>query len=178
MPAGGHPIRRARADELDRLRDIELAAGGLFADVGMAYISNHDPPPVELLEGYLRGGRAWVSTDLEDRPIAYLISDPVDGNAHIEQVSVHPEYGRRGIGRSLIDHTEVWAAGWGALAMTLTTFAEVPWNGPYYARSGFTSMTEADMGPELAFRWAEERARGLDRHPRVAMMRPVRPGAF
>jgi GNAT superfamily N-acetyltransferase len=143
--------------------------------VGMTYISDHDPPPAELLERYRRDGRAWVSTDSENRPVAYLIADLVDGNVHIEQVSVHPEFSRRGIGRSLIDHTETWAAGRGHGALTLTTFAEVPWNGPYYVRCGFTPMAGPDMGPELAARLAEESERGLGRHPRVAMIRPVRP---
>jgi ribosomal protein S18 acetylase RimI-like enzyme len=30
--------------------------------------------------------------------------DPVDGNLHIEQVSVHPACGRRGLGRARLDH--------------------------------------------------------------------------
>ncbi len=177
MPAGRHPVRRARTDELGRLRDIEAAAGGLFADVGMTYISEHDPPPVEVLERYRRDGRAWVSTDPNDWPVAYLIADRLDGNAHIEQVSVHPDSSRRGIGRSLIDHLEAWAASRGHAALTLTTFAEVPWNGPYYVRCGFTPMAGGEMGPELTARWAEERARGLGSYPRVAMIRPVRPDA-
>jgi GNAT superfamily N-acetyltransferase len=177
MPAGRQTIRRARADELGQLRDIEAAAGELFADVGMTSISEHGPPPVEVFERYWRDGRAWVSTDSDDRPVAYLIADRVDGNGHIEQVSVHPDFSRRGIGRSLIDHAEAWAASRGLAALTLTTFAEVPWNGPYYSRCGFTPMAEPDMGPELAARWAEERARGLSVHPRVAMIRPVRSDA-
>ncbi len=48
---------------------------------------------------------------LADRPVAFFIADLVDGCAHIEQVSVHPGCGRRGIGRSLIYHLEGWAAG-------------------------------------------------------------------
>ncbi len=167
-------VRPARADELDMLQEIEVAAGGLFAGVGMRHIADHDPPPIDRLECYRQAGRAWVSTDPDDRPVAYLIADLLDGNAHIEQVSVHPDRSRRGIGRSLIEHTETWSHGLGLPAVTLTTFAEVPWNGPYYARCGFTPMTDTEMGPELAARWAEESERGLARHPRVAMIRPNR----
>ena len=105
--------------------------------------------------------------------MAYLIADLLDGNVHIEQVSVHPDFGRRGIGRSLIDHTSAWAADRGLRALTLTTFVDVPWNAPYYARCGFTIVAEADMGPELTARWAEEAEHGLGRHARVAMTRPV-----
>ena len=181
MLEGRHTIRYPRTDELGRLREIEVAAGGLFASVGMDDISDHEPPPVEVFERYRRAGRAWVATDPtedtdgDDRLVAYLIVDLVDGNAHIEQVSVDPSSSHRGIGRSLIDHTEGWAAARGIQALTLTTFAEVPWNGPYYLRCGFIPLANADMGPELAAHWDEELARGLGRHPRLAMIRQVRP---
>ena len=184
MPQGRRIIRHPRADELGRLREIEVAAGGLFAAVGMHEISDHEPPPVEVLERYRQAGRAWVATDAtdtadcadcDDRPVAYLIADLVDGNAHIEQVSVDPSSSHLGIGRSLIDHTEEWAATQGIQALTLTTFAEVPWNGPYYLRCGFTPLAEADMEPELSERWDEERARGLGHRPRLAMIRRVSP---
>jgi GNAT superfamily N-acetyltransferase len=167
------PIRPAHADELVLLQAIEVAAGTLFVHVGMSYISDHDPPSLDRLEGYRQAGRAWVATTGDDRPVAYLIADVLDGNAHIEQVSVHPDFGRQGIGRSLIDGAETWAVDRGLRAVTLTTFADVPWNRPYYARCGFITMEEADMGPELARRWIEETGHGLSRHPRVAMIRPA-----
>jgi len=172
MDEGGHPIRPVRADELGAIRDIEVAAGGLFADIGMSFIADEEPPPVELLERYRRAGRAWVSTDPTDRPVAFLIADLVDDGAHIEQVSVDPGFARRGIGRSLIDHLEVWATGRSLRSLTLTTFSDVPWNRPYYVRCGFVTLGEADMGPGLAAGLAAERGRGLG-GPRVAMGRAI-----
>jgi GNAT superfamily N-acetyltransferase len=174
MRAPGISIREARADELEALRDIESAAGALFAEVGMAFVAEEPPPPLELLRGHQRDGRAWVAADPADLPIAYLIADLVDANAHIEQVSVHPSFGHRGIGRSLIDHLGGWADQRGLPALTLTTFAEVPWNAPYYLRCGFLAVPEAAMGPELAALCAGEQERGLGRMaPRVAMRKPV-----
>lgn len=172
MADGAHPIRPVRPDELGAIRDIEVGTGVLFADIGMSFIADEEPPPVELLEQYRRAGRAWVSTDPTDRPVAFLIADLVDDCAHVEQVSVDPSFGRRGIGRSLIDHLEAWATGRGLRAVTLTTFRDVPWNGPYYARCGFVTLQEADMGPELAARLAAERQRHLG-GPRVAMGRDL-----
>lgn len=155
-----------------------MAAGALFADVGMAYVSEDPPLSIEELERYRSRGMAWVAADglaerPAERPVAYLLADLVDGNAHIEQVSVHSGWGRQGIGRALIDHLEEWAAGQGLPAVTLTTFADVPWNGPYYRRCGFRPMAEAELGPELAALRATERARGLDRHPRLAMVKTL-----
>ncbi len=175
-------IRAARRDELSALQDIEVAAAVLFADVGMAYIGEDPPLSIDELERYRSRGMAWVAAaglpggvaeEPAERPVAYLLADVVDGNAHIEQVSVHPGWGRQGIGRALIDHLEEWAAGHGLPAVTLTTFVDVPWNGPYYRRCGFRPLAEAELGPELAAVRATERARGLDHHPRLAMVKTL-----
>jgi len=168
--------RLARADELDTLRAIELAAGRAFAGIGMAEIAADDPPAAETLAVFQRDGRAWVHVDEADRPVAYLIAELVDGAAHIEQVSVDPEAAGRGIGSGLIDHLADWAIERGCPALTLTTFTEVPWNAPYYRRLGFRILAENELGPGLRRIRADEAAHGLDRWPRVAMIRPIEPG--
>ncbi|MGB3439283.1 MAG: GNAT family N-acetyltransferase [Actinophytocola sp.] len=159
-------IREASPTDLPVLRDIERAAGEPFRDVGMAAIADDEPPTIETLTAYQRAGRAWV---LGDPPVAYVLADEVDGYAHIEQVSVHPGHARRGIGRALIDHVGEWAKGRGLAGLTLTTFADVPWNAPYYARLGFTVVS--DLTPGLAAIRAHEATCGLDAWPRVAMRR-------
>lgn len=164
-------IRVAARDELPILQDIEIAAGRCFRDVGMGEIAGDDPLSVEELDGYRAAGHAWVAVGSDDEPIAYLIAKPVDGNLHVEQVSVHPRHARYGVGRALIDHAAKHAADRGMPALTLTTFAEVPWNAPYYARIGFTVLDEADAGPDLRAIRAHEAAHGLDRWPRVCMVR-------
>lgn len=72
------------------LREVERSAGRRFRDVGLAEIADDEPLPARVLTGYQRDGRAWVAVGDDDRVVAYLITDPVDGNVHIEQVSVHP----------------------------------------------------------------------------------------
>jgi GNAT superfamily N-acetyltransferase len=166
-------IRHPRTDDLEALRDIERAAGLSFAEVGMFDIAEDEPDTVEVLNGYLEEGRAWIATDRGDRAIAYILVDVVDGNAHIEQVSVHPDHSRRGVGLALIDHVGVWAKDRGLLALTLTTFRDVVWNGPYYERCGFEIVPPNRLTPGLARIRAEEAARGLDRYPRIVMRRAV-----
>jgi hypothetical protein len=53
--------------------------------------------------------------------------------------------------------------------MTLTTFCDVPWNGPYYTRLGWSTLRAADLTPELAATRQHERDLGLDEWPRQAM---------
>ncbi|MEV6650801.1 GNAT family N-acetyltransferase [Streptomyces sp. NPDC051219] len=168
MPAA---IRLATAAELPALQDIERAAGEPFRALGMAAIADDEPPALDVLARFQDAGRAWVATDEEHRPVAYLMAEVVDGAAHIEQVSVHPQAARRGVGRALIDHLAAHACAEGLAALTLTTFAEVPWNAPYYSRLGFHVVDGPGLTPGLREILRAEAAHGLDRWPRVCMRR-------
>ncbi|WP_433300106.1 GNAT family N-acetyltransferase [Actinoplanes sp. CA-030573] len=149
---------------------IEVAAGRLFAAVGMDFVAEDDPGTVEELLPYVRDGRAWVAGD---PPVGYLVAEWVDGNVHIEQVSVDPAHGRRGLGSALVEQVAAWARAHGSAALTLTTYAEVAWNAPYYERLGFRRLTDAELTPGLRRIRAAEAAHGLDRWPRVAMRREL-----
>ena len=169
----GMRIRAVQAEELPLLQDIELAAGRCFRDIGMPEIAGDEPLPLDELARYRQAGEAWVAVDSADVPVAYLVADRVDGNLHIEQVSVHPDSARRGIGRSLLDHAADRAAADGLSALTLTTFTDVPWNAPYYARCGFRPLDDTALSPGLRDIRAREAAHGLDRWPRLVMRRTV-----
>lgn len=164
-------IRPATAADLPLLGDIERAAGECFRTVDMPEIAEDEPLALDRLDAYRRSGLAWVAADAADRPIAYLIAEPVDGALHIEQVSVHPDWAHRRIGRTLIEAAAQAAAERGLESLTLTTFTEVPWNAPYYTRCGFTPIPDDRLTPGLQHLRAEEAAHGLDRWPRTAMTR-------
>ena len=162
------PIRAARPNELEDLRQMEHETGVMFAEVGMGEIADHDPPPAQEFVD------AIVAVDSHDRPIGYLRTKRVDDCLHIEQVTVALAHARRGIGAALIDRAVEIAHADGRPALTLTTFTEVPWNMPYYERLGFTVIAPLDQGPELAALVADEARQIPGGHPRVAMRRPVR----
>jgi GNAT superfamily N-acetyltransferase len=161
-------IRTPRPDELEGLRDIERAAGVLFAEAGMPDIATNEPTPLAELREYVRAGRAWVVA-VDDRPVGYAVVDVIDGNAHLEQISVHPDVGRRGLGAALLHHVCVWAGEQDYAAVTLTTFADLPFNAPFYAKHGFRVLAEDEIGPELRAKRAQEGADGLDLSRRVCM---------
>lgn len=169
-------IRPTRTDDLALLREIERAAGTPFAGIGMALVADDELPSIEDLDEYHLAGRAWVHTDAHDRPVAYVICDWIDGCAHVEQVSVHPDHAGRRLGEALLAHVAEWAASEGADAVTLTTFTDVPWNGPYYERIGFRYLDDDEVTPELRAIREDEIVRGLDRWPRACMRRELRPG--
>ncbi len=139
----------------------------------MPQIADDEPLPIDVLAEYQRTGRAWVAVSRADHAMAYLINDLVDGNTHLEQVSVHPDHARRRIGRSLIEWVAAQAATTGVRALTLTAFRDVPWNAPYYARCGFHLLVEREWPPGLRAVRARETAHGLDRWPRICMLREL-----
>jgi len=153
------------------LQDIERAAGAAFRDLGMQAVADDPPPELATLCSFRRDGRAWASVDDDDRPVAYLLVEIVDGRAHVEQVSVHPSHARQSIGRRLIDHADSWAAERGLSAVSLTTYVDVAWNGPYYQRLGFRYLRDDELGEQLRAIPDREAASGLDRWPRAAMIR-------
>jgi GNAT superfamily N-acetyltransferase len=160
-------LRPATRGDLEELVEIERQAGRAFAAVGMPEIAADDPGSPEELAPFVVRGHAWVMADDGDRPVAYLIADVVDDRLHIEQVSVHPSHARQGLGAALIEH--VAHAG---RDLSLTTFRDVPWNAPYYARLGFRVLEPADHGPELAELVRHEAEAIPGDAPRVAMVRP------
>jgi len=168
-------VREARHSDLPSLQEIERAAGAPFAELGMTAVAEDPPPSLEELGEYVAAGRCWVSAGPDDRPVAYLIVDVVDGCAHVEQVSVHPVAQRRGLGAALLDRAAAWADEHGLPALTLTTYTEVPWNGPYYERLGFRYLTETEETSGLQAIRDAERAHGLDLWPRACMRRDLTP---
>ncbi|MGI5220878.1 GNAT family N-acetyltransferase [Nocardia sp. CA-290969] len=161
-------IREATTADIPRLRDIEVRAGRPFAAVGMEAVAGDEPLSEQVLGEFVLDGRAWVWVAGAE-PVGYLLVSTVDGHAHIDQVSVLPEYRGQRIGRRLIDRAVRWAAARGLPAVTLTTFTEVAWNGPYYRRLGFRYLEPSEETPGLRAIRAEEAAHGLDRWPRACM---------
>ncbi|CAK9782727.1 acyl-CoA N-acyltransferase [Cutaneotrichosporon oleaginosum] len=92
--------------------------------------------------------------------------------AHIEALAVHPAHGRRGVGRALVCAAIAEARRRGYRRITLRTYADVPWNAPFYASCGFEEVTEP--GAFYAACEERERAAGLMRYGRrITMARDV-----
>jgi len=168
-------VRASRRSDGSSLRDIERAAGERFRGVDLAHVADDEPLSIEALDAYATAGRSWVAVDDHDQPTGYVLVDIVDGNAHVEQLSVHPDHQGTGVGRALLDRVRRWAAETDRLAITLTTFADVAWNRPLYEHLGFSVIDENEIGPDLGALRMAEAAHGLDPATRVCMRLVLEP---
>ena len=132
------PIRLVRHDELALLPALEAAADAVFEPLGIGPLPG--PGTVEEFAA------ALVVLVAGDPPVGLCRIDGIGGigAAHLEQLAVHPDHARRGIGRALLRAGCAWAKAKGYPEITLATYRDVPWNGPFYASEGFVERGTAD----------------------------------
>jgi len=158
QPAGGLDVRPATAQELPLLAEIDERADTLFR------VAGYDLPAIEPSDD------AAAAVFVAGRPpVGFARVDEVDGLAHLTEVAVVPGSMRRGVGSALLAAACDWARAAGHPAITLTTYADVPWNAPMYARRGWVEI-EAQTPGLRAIR-AREAALGLDAVGRRVVMR-------
>ncbi len=154
-------IRPADAADLAELPEIDSRADSLFRVAGM------DLPDIPYPVDALHDAKAVFVAGKP--PVAFVQIEEVGGVAHVQELAVLPSHMRQGVGSALLDAACAWARDAGYRAITLTTYAEVPWNAPFYAARGFVEVTE--LTPELAELRDWERDIGLDGVGRRMAMR-------
>jgi GNAT superfamily N-acetyltransferase len=173
-PPAGVVVRPARSDDLAALANIEVAAGSRYREVGMHDVADDEPPPDTEYWAAMDAGLLWVAeVEAEGRTVGYAWAVDLDGQPHLEQLSVLPEVEGHGIGSALLEVVARWAAGTGAGSLTLSTFREVPWNSPWYARRGFEVLPAVGLDSRLLAVRHHEAERGLDVDARVVMRRTL-----
>lgn len=162
-------IRAACADDAPNLPGIERAAGALFRSLpDLAWLADSDPLPEHRHRTLIAAGTEWVAEN-SGAPVGFLAAEAIGGELHIVEISVAPDQQGRGLGRGLIDAAIRHAQATGLQALTLTTFRDVRWNGPYYRRLGFQEVPTETLGERLAAILTEEERHGLPRARRCAM---------
>jgi GNAT superfamily N-acetyltransferase len=124
----------------------------------------------------LHEGHLWVAL-ADDLAVGFAQVEVIEREAaHLEEIDVDPEHGRRGLGEQLVLQVCEWAASNGYASVTLSTFRDVVWNMPFYARLGFEIVPRAQLSPALCAIVEDETRRGLDPTRRVVMRRRVGAG--
>lgn len=179
MPTVPTMIRRADPHhDLPAFAGLEARADGVLLEaLGIrSYAVVWDAPP----SGEERArdvGFLLAAAERAEGPIVGFVQVlERSGIAHLEQLAVEPSHARRGHGRALVEAACDEARRRGHEAITLRTYADVPFNAPFYASCGFRVVDEpAIAGPTAApfLRGLEETEHrlGLDRWGRRVLMR-------
>ncbi len=160
-------LRLARAADAQTMPGIERAAAAAFAGEPSV-----DPARTRSEADYarlIRRGHSLVA-HVGEMMAGLLVAQPFSRELHIWEMDVAPAFQRRGIGAGLVRAAMIDGRNTGFKALTLTTFRDLAWNGPFYARLGFEEVTALDAHPRLAGELANEVDDGLPADRRCAMI--------
>ena len=158
-------VRPAAVADIAGLAAIERAADALFPPGRIP--QGDDGYPVAAFRRAIDEGVLLVA-DSATGVVGFAVAEYRAPWLHLFALAVHPDHGRQGIGRALVEGVLVEAQKRGSAGVSLTTFADVPFNGPFYERLGFVPLREGELTPFLAETLRGERSRGLTRRQAMA----------
>lgn len=158
-------LQLAAVTDFPRLAEIELAAARLFP-AGRVPDLEDTVPTAQLLQG-LEDGLLWVARQ-QDTTVGFTLSTMHEEYLHLLEVAVHPDWGRKGIGRQLVSHVLDQAQQRKLPGVTLTTFRDLDFNGPFYRSLGFVEIPEERHSDTIASLVAAEQAAGMEQ--RIGML--------
>lgn len=165
-------IRLGSADEIHKVAPLEQAAAEAFREIGMDAVADDDPVAESVLSQAAEERRFWVAVEYGVLK-AYLLGDFLPQSLHIDQVTVHPDASRRGLGALMIESVSADPRSKERGLITLTSFANVPWNAPYYERIGFNEIPREDWPEGVAEKVDAEQGKNIAAWPRVVMQRAI-----
>ena len=166
--------RRATTADLPSLGAIERDAAARFSRDDLPERLRGETSGEAVLRAALAANLLWTVDGPDGAPIGFLRASPHPDAVHLDEVSVAVGHGGRGAGRALVDAFLAEARAAGHARATLTTFAHVPWNGPFYRSCGFEALAPGAAGERLEALLAAEAEAGLG--GRVAMGGGARTG--
>jgi predicted N-acetyltransferase YhbS len=155
-------IRPARRDDLPKILAIEESGAETFEQAGIPLADGSPPEGPEHWAPMLDAGLMWIADDAKDGPIGFVAGSVQGDSLYIEEVDVVMERQKQGHGARLMRHAVDQAKARGLASVTLTTFRNVAWNAPFYAKLGFVELAPAEQPAFLAAHLAEEASRGFD----------------
>jgi len=127
-------VRSAGPQDFSAIESIENAADQLFI---RRFEPSDWPGALSGADRAATPGFLLVA-ELDETEVAGFVHVlEVEDICHIEQLSVAPSHARQGLGRALLDAAKQQARRRGYSQVSLRTYADVPWNAPFYASAGF-----------------------------------------
>lgn len=169
-----YTFRPTSPADIPALPAIERAAAQRFALLPeFSWLTAGPVICAERHHHFVSQAMSWLAL-ADDRPVGFLLAEAHDASLFIVEFSLHLDWQGRGLGRRLMAYAIEQAREKGFSALTLTTFRDVPWNAPWYARMGFEILPEALLSDALRQKLREEAAHGLAAESRCAMRLALR----
>jgi GNAT superfamily N-acetyltransferase len=165
-----YTIELAAEYHLRAIPAIEQAAAAMFAEVDLPSKLRFLVTDKETLIEAQRDERLWVALDEQKNAVGFALARDVGDYAHLEEMNVHPDHGRQGIGSQLLGAVINWARAAGFPGITLITFRHLQWNAPFYEKHGFIELEHEESSRGLRELICEEAEAGLEPRNRVAML--------
>ncbi len=165
-----YTIQPATERHVRAIPGIEHAAAMIFSERDLPAELRYLVTDRETLGDAQRQNRLWAALDDKGNVVGFALACVVGGVAHLEEMDVHPDFGRQGIGSQLLNAVIAWARDGGHPGISLITFRHLPWNAPFYERHGFKQIDDTEHSADLCELLREEADAGLDPRNRVAMM--------
>lgn len=162
-------IRAPDKTELEWLPKIEALADAVFLDdrfSGHASVCSVE----ELDTARLR--KLLFIAEVNGDIVGFAMARRLGDYAHLQQLSVIPDYGQQGIGTLLLQKVIEEVSLQECSGITLTTFSDVHWNAPFYRKWGFVAVNDYTDYPDLQSIYESEKLMGLKN--RVGMICKIR----
>lgn len=140
--AEGYAIRAANSGDIARLIAADIAASELFRPTGLIFDMPEIPDgvPADTLRDAMKDD-LLLTCEYDGVPIGFaLLSVRGKTDFYLDQLSVDPEHGRKGVGTALVKTCFAWAERQGFTEIYLSTFRDLRWNGPFYKSLGFKEL--------------------------------------
>ncbi len=165
-------VRRTVVAYIPAFPAIELSAGGLFRDTDRAWVADAEPTPLVVHREAIAAGHHWTAL-VDDDPVGFLLAEQFGTALYIAELAVARPFQRKGVGRALMIAAEGYATDAAYAELTLTTYRDLPWNGPFYQKLGFRELPPEALPFHLAARLGAEAEAGHEPHLRCGMAKPL-----
>ncbi|MDY7097920.1 MAG: GNAT family N-acetyltransferase [Pseudomonadota bacterium] len=166
----GFSIRLAKREDAEAFHSVEEDAAQLFREEPS--LEGVPVPPSSSASDYARliaRGRS-LTAHIDGEIVGFAAIGPVGRELHLNELSVARAHQGKGIGATLLGAAKIDARNSGFRAITLNTYRDIPWNGPFYARNGFVEVQNFEGRPHLQESLDQAIALGMPADRRCAMI--------
>lgn len=171
-------LRLGNIHDIPRLCAISGSATKKFGSIPILADLAEDYEEPLTIQKWLTIGNVYLVEE-DEIPLGFIAAYPLDNTIYIAEVAVDADHQRKGIGGVLLKAVCRWATerasyeGSSKARVSLTTYPDVPWNGPWYQKFGFEEVDAEVVGPwhvEKMTKDADERRLVRDGYRRCCML--------